>query len=68
MEATKPNNGMHPTRVSVDVIRKVEGLFSCVRAGDAGRYSLRLGTVKAAFDVARRQAQDGGAAMRAGCW
>jgi len=52
----------------VDVIRKVEGLFSCVRAGDAGRYSLRLGTVKAAFDVARRQAQDGGAAMRAGCW
>jgi hypothetical protein len=31
------NNGMHPTRISVDVIRKIESLQSCVRAGDAWR-------------------------------
>ena len=32
-----PNKGMHPTRVSVGVIRQLEGLFGCVRAGDAWR-------------------------------
>ena len=32
------NNGVRPARISVDVIRKIEGLRSCVRAGDAGRY------------------------------
>jgi hypothetical protein len=31
------NNGMHPTRISVDVIRKVGCLSHFVRAGDAGR-------------------------------
>jgi hypothetical protein len=34
-----PNIGMHPTRVSMDVIRQLEGLCNCVRAGDAGRYA-----------------------------
>jgi len=32
-----PNNGMHPTRISMDVIRKIESRSHCVRAGDAGR-------------------------------
>ncbi len=31
------NIGMHPTRVSVDAVRQLEGLLGCVRAGDAGR-------------------------------
>jgi hypothetical protein len=31
------NNGTHPTRISVDVIRQIESLRSGVRAGDAGR-------------------------------
>ena len=32
-----PNNGMHPTRIRVDAICKVDGLSCLVRAGDAGR-------------------------------
>ncbi len=32
-----PNKGMHPTRFSPDVIRQMECLRGCVRAGDAGR-------------------------------
>ena len=32
-----PNNGMHPTRISLEAIRKIGCLRSCVRAGDAGR-------------------------------
>jgi len=35
--AAQPNNGLHPTRTSADVIRQLGGLFSCVRAGDAWR-------------------------------
>ncbi len=31
------NNGMHPTQAGVSVIRQPECLFSCARAGDAGR-------------------------------
>jgi hypothetical protein len=31
------NNGMHPTRFSLALIRQLEGLLYCVRAGDAGR-------------------------------
>ena len=34
---TPANNGMHPTRVSLNVIRQLGRLCSCVRAGDAGR-------------------------------
>jgi hypothetical protein len=32
------NNGMHPTRITMDAIRKIESLSRCLRAGDAGRY------------------------------
>jgi len=32
-----PNNGMHPTGQSVDVIRQLECLCQCFPAGDAGR-------------------------------
>jgi len=32
-----PNNGLHPTRISMDVIRKIESLSHNLRAGDAGR-------------------------------
>lgn len=35
--APQSNNDMHPNRFSADVIRKIESLFSCVRAGDARR-------------------------------
>jgi hypothetical protein len=31
------NNGMHPTGMSIDVIRKVGCLSQCFPAGDAGR-------------------------------
>ena len=34
----KPNNGMHPTGMSANVIRQLECLFQCFPAGDAGRY------------------------------
>ena len=34
----RPNNGMHQTRISADVIRKVGCLSHNLRAGDAGRY------------------------------
>ena len=37
MRKSLSNNSMHPTRFSVDVIRKIDSLRSCVRAGDAGR-------------------------------
>jgi hypothetical protein len=33
------NNGMHPTRFSMIIIRQIEGLSSCMRAGDARRYA-----------------------------
>jgi len=33
-----PNNGMHPTENSLDVMRKVGCLSQCFPAGDAGRY------------------------------
>jgi hypothetical protein len=36
------NNRMHPTGISIDVIRKVESLGRCLPAGDAGRYTLSL--------------------------
>ena len=36
-ETLLPNNSMHPTRISVDVIRKVESLSQSFRAGDAWR-------------------------------
>ncbi len=45
-----PNNGMHPTRISVDVIRQLEGLFSRVRAGDAGRYASSLWKAKLRYE------------------
>jgi len=32
-----PNNGMHPTGNSVNVIRQIERLWRCLPAGDAGR-------------------------------
>jgi len=38
----QPNNGMHPTGHSMDVMRKVECLFQCFPAGDAGRYAAQL--------------------------
>jgi hypothetical protein len=38
-----PNNGMHPTRISMDAIRQLENLRGCERAGDAGRYALAFG-------------------------
>jgi len=36
LKMAQSNNGIHPTRFSSDVIRKIERLSSCVRAGDAG--------------------------------
>ena len=39
---TASNNGMHPTRFSMDVIRIIECLIHCLRAGDAGRYAALL--------------------------
>ncbi len=35
----QPNNGMHPTRFSADVIGKIGCLSHCVRAGDAKRWA-----------------------------
>ena len=32
-----PNNGMHPTRISKNVIQQLGCLIHWVRAGDAGR-------------------------------
>jgi len=33
-----PNNGMHATGESVDVMRQLECFSQCFPAGDAGRY------------------------------
>jgi len=32
-----PNNGMHPTGISLNIIRKIGCLFQSFPAGDAGR-------------------------------
>ena len=36
---TKPNNGMHPTGESANVIRQLECLCQSFPAGDAGRWT-----------------------------
>lgn len=53
-----PNNGMRPTRTSMDVIRKIESLCSCVRAGDAGRYASNALKGKKSLNETLTKSQD----------
>jgi len=42
LQGARPNNGMHPTGRSVNVMRKVECRSQSFPAGDAGRYAAGL--------------------------